>query len=66
MKPVVSQTQNQFLLDCFLQQWYREVFCDKIEQFRPFSLVTGCIGHQYFQWLKDVDLGYNLQKKKCD
>lgn len=45
---------------CILQ-WYREILGDKVEQFCPFSLLTGSVWHQYFQWHQDVNLGYNLQ-----
>lgn len=43
-------------------QWYLEVLCDEVEQFCPFSLLAGCVWHQYFQWHQDVNLGYDLQK----
>lgn len=53
----------QFLVPDFtIVQRYREVLCDEVEQFCPFSLLTGCVWHQYLQWYQDVNLSYDLQR----
>lgn len=56
--------EQTLCFDQYSESLYREVFCDEVEQFCSFSFLAGCVWHQYLQWHKDVNLGYDLQKKK--